>query len=129
MLLGHTDGVTGTIQQQNESYPDGLSGFHYLCGTCEDAIIPRYFGLLKKRTVDRVNTDGRQANEELLHKMMSLMRNLFPHKPPRLSQTVTQNLQPQNRVEKGMCSFYRKGTCIHGTECKGCPKEHPRPYK
>ena len=51
MLLGHTDGVTGTNQQQNESDPAGLSGFHYLCGACENAIISGYFGLLKKLTI------------------------------------------------------------------------------
>ena len=120
-----------------ESDPAGLSGFHYLRGACEDAILPGDFGLLNKQTVLRDNKLDKQMrmpyklkpNLELPHTMMLLMRNLIPHKPIRLSQTVTQNLQPQNWVERGICSFYRKGICIYWKEGKGCPKEHPRPYK
>ena len=114
--------------------PTGLPGLHYLCGACEESIIPdKGAGLLKRKPV--------VANPSEPGKGSSVVRSIPLNDQSEEDEEVSGADAQDTSVDGGtpaqpikskvskICPFYRKGICRYGSSGKGCPNEHPRPCK
>lgn len=130
----------------------GIPGIHYLCKACEKNVIPQpEEGKLRSQSVSQAKqTDSSEpASSSSLDRNDSeddaiaevpvndrpdpTINNLpaadngpplaEPHNPTPDARSVSQRAPNPRR---GVCPFYKRGTCRHGMSGNGCNKEHPK---
>ena len=140
---------TKTMEKLN---PTGLPGIHYLCGACEESNIPdSNAGLLKRRAADGTESERDSDNSQPVAEVNQQESNSQEDAEIEAGGESTSeqgtgaqngpdaqqaggvanapNVDERPRVNKDLCPFYRKGTCRYGSSGKGCPKDHPKPFK
>lgn len=145
-------------ESRNRINPLGIPGLHYICGACEENVIPSTeAGKLRRRKNTVVDTNeetvfqsstGDMSNSQdennttdpppsQLNNETDNLLSMDDHlnetnhlsqtsTPPSPSQTGATPPQAPPNTARGICSFYRRGTCRFGMTGKGCPKEHPK---
>ena len=135
----------GPTEAQNKLNPSGIAGVHYLCGACEELMIPKKgAGLLKRKSKNHVGDDDaldanlRQTVEEKDVQDDDLdlppddrlkQTNDAPVKVP--SKTAEDGDHKEDRSkgsdQQKVCRYYQRGTCRYGISGKRCPDAHPKP--
>ena len=114
--------------------PHNMPGIHYLCGACKLATIPaKDTGMMKKKPnapqeapAEEPNTqEETPAPSEAEH---SAETEDVENEQTPVDRTSGDKDSSQMNSDR-ICSYYRKGTCRHGSSGKECSFNHPRPCR
>ena len=115
--------------------PFNISGFHYLCKTCEETNIPSKTSARKTKKKKKAeptpssqvssNGNSHKENDGDLSILQS-QGGQSSNKTWGETQEVEDEEDGEEKPKVKTCRFYRNGTCKHGISGRGCEFEHPK---
>ena len=134
--LQHDDSLNPQ-QAMEKINPTKLSGFHYLCGSCEENIIPdKEAGRMKRQTANgnemgNIGSSQQTPDENQGNSTVEASEDVEQEveRPLQTEQPSAPSSPPSPNPSRTICPHYKKNTCRYGIAGRGCPNEHPKPCK